>query len=811
MKRNRIDFVAAVGVIAALSLLLVSCANPQKAKLQYLQKGQAYEKQKQYSSAAIEFRNALKVDPKYVDAYYELGKTDEVLSNTDFLSNKRDSAQQEAQAAYRAFSQAITVDPNRVDVRIARAELLASVPDDKDLAQATSDANSVLNEDSKNADAHGILGKVLLAQKKYDQALQEFSKAAALAPNQPSPDYGIGLANRGLHHLDDAESSFKKAIQVDPHFVSAYLALADFYDVEQHSPSQAQQIVQAGIQANPEVLGLYEALARYDLSQKQPAQAEQVYQAGIKANPSDGAFYIELATVYQHEGDAAQVEETITRLWNQLPKSPAAAIVIGEFYREAKMSDRASAAYQRGLSANPKNVGIEEALEDLYLDEGQTDQAASLDEDLLKQSPKDVQARIDRGRALMLQAKVSDAIQQLQKVTQDTADSPGAHYYLAMAYLQSGQSDQANNELQQTLRVSPGSTLALRALINLNLGQKKYSVAQLYAQELVQETPNDPDAHVLLAQSLLGLEQVKQAGDEFAAAQKLAPNDAGVQVSLASFDIAQKKFPEADKDFQSAMQTAPNNPAVVAEYSTFLISQKQLPKANSLITQFLAQNPNQPAAHLMMGQMDVLEKNNAAALSETQRALQLDSKNVNAYLQLGQIYQDQGNDTSAVQAYEQAITMTPASAPIIAKIGDLYLQENDLPKASAQFQRALNIDPNFAPAANNLAWIYAEENQDLDVAISLAKKAQTQYPGQPNFSDTLAWVMFRKGDYAGAVPILRDCIKESPSDAQFHYHLGMVLVADGQRSEGKHELQTALQMNNLDAQDAQQARKTLSQ
>jgi tetratricopeptide (TPR) repeat protein len=817
MKRNYLGFSAVVGLTAALSSLLVSCAtNPQKAKLQYFQKGQAYMKQGQFSSAAIEFRNALKQDPKYVDAYYQLATADLAQAEKDQFMGKEDLAHSEGQAAYGALTQAISVDPNRVDVRIERAKLLSFARDDKDLAEATSDANYILKEDSKNADAHRVLGSVLFKQKQYDQAIQEFSTAARLAPNDPNAYLGIGMTNLAMHHdnppdnhLDDAESSFKKAIQVESHAVLAYEGLASVYEQEK-KPEQAAQIIQTGIQANPTSLDLYQKLAAFDLQQKQPAQAEQVLQSGITANPKTGPFYMELASLYQREGDATHVEQTLGSLWNQAPKSPDVAIAVGNFYRAAKENDRALAAYQRGLSANPKNLGIEDSIEELYFDEGQTDLAAKLDDDMLKQSPKDVGARIDRGRVLMVQAKVTDAIEQLKKVTEENADSAGGHYWLAIAYEQNRQLDQANNELQQTLRVSPGSTLALTALVNLNFSQKKYSVAQLYAQELVQQTPNDPRAHLFLAQSFLALEQVKQATDEFAAAQKLAPNDAGVQASLASFDAAQSKFAEADKEFQSAMQSAPNNPTIVAQYSAFLISQKQLPKANSLITQFVTQNPNQPAAHLMMGQMDMLEKNAAAALAETQKALQLDSKNVDSYLQLGQIYQVQGNDASAVQAYEQAAGMTPAAAPIIAKIGDLYLQENDLPKASAQFQRALNIDPDLAPAANNLAWIYAEQDQNLDVALNLARKAQAQSPAQPNFSDTLAWVMFRKGDYASALPILRDCIKEDPTDAQFHYHLGMVLVADGQRSEGKHELQTALQMK-LDSQDAQQARKALSQ
>ena len=57
-------------VLAALIScgLLCSCArDPQKAKAKYLANGQNYMKKQQYASAAIEFRNALKIDPRFVE------------------------------------------------------------------------------------------------------------------------------------------------------------------------------------------------------------------------------------------------------------------------------------------------------------------------------------------------------------------------------------------------------------------------------------------------------------------------------------------------------------------------------------------------------------------------------------------------------------------------------------------------------------------------------------------------------------------------------------------------------------------------
>ncbi|MGB7081324.1 MAG: tetratricopeptide repeat protein, partial [Candidatus Acidiferrales bacterium] len=525
MKRQWVRFVAAVSAAVALSLLLVSCAgNPQKAKLKYLQKGEAYAKQRQYSSAQIEFRNALKVDPRYVDAYYQLAKADIGLAEEDGALQRKDSAQQDLRDAFKALSQAITVDPNRVDVRLARAELLSSARDDKDETQATADANYVLQQDPKNADAHRVLGTILFEQKQYDQALQEFSKAAALAPNDPNSYLGIAQTNLALRHPDDAELNFKKAIQVEPHFILAYLQLGELY-AQQNNVAQAEQIVQAGIQANPSVIGLYEALAQYEVRHQNPSQAEQTLQAGIKANPSAIALYLGLAGLYRGEGKQSDSENALASLTNQLPKSADAALGIGDFYVQAKMTDRAVAEYQRGLSLDPHNLNIEEHLEILYLSTGKIELAANVDNDVLKQYPNDVMARVNHGRVLMAQGKTQDAIQSLQKVAADAADSAQAHFYLAMAYSQSNDMAQANSELQQTLRVAPGNPDALNKLVELNFKQQKYTVAQLYAQELDDEEHHaNPATHLMLGQILLGLGQVSQAADQFTTAEKLAPN-----------------------------------------------------------------------------------------------------------------------------------------------------------------------------------------------------------------------------------------------------------------------------------------------
>jgi TolA-binding protein len=83
-------------------------------------------------------------------------------------------------------------------------------------------------------------------------------------------------------------------------------------------------------------------------------------------------------------------------------------------------------------------------------------------------------------------------------------------------------------------------------------------------------------------------------------------------------------------------------------------------------------------------------------------------------------------------------------------------------------------------------------------------------PEVPSITDTLGWVMYKRGNYDSAVPLLQDCVQKSPDSAKFRFHLGMTLLANGQKNKGKDQLEMALRMN-LDTPDAQQARLALGQ
>src|SRR5712664_2566630 len=64
---------AALAMLAAVLMSVIGCSgDPQQGKLKYLESGRRYMQRGKYQEAAIQFRNSLKLDPRFVEAFYQL-------------------------------------------------------------------------------------------------------------------------------------------------------------------------------------------------------------------------------------------------------------------------------------------------------------------------------------------------------------------------------------------------------------------------------------------------------------------------------------------------------------------------------------------------------------------------------------------------------------------------------------------------------------------------------------------------------------------------------------------------------------------
>jgi Flp pilus assembly protein TadD len=80
----------------------------------------------------------------------------------------------------------------------------------------------------------------------------------------------------------------------------------------------------------------------------------------------------------------------------------------------------------------------------------------------------------------------------------------------------------------------------------------------------------------------------------------------------------------------------------------------------------------------------------------------------------------------------------------------------------------------------------------LDEALNLAQRAVQRVPGQPEFSDTIGYVYLKKKMLDSAVRSFDGLVQKYPGNPTYRYHLGMALLATGDKAGARKALEAAL-------------------
>ncbi|MEE2676935.1 MAG: hypothetical protein VX546_00015 [Myxococcota bacterium] len=103
---------------------------------------------------------------------------------------------------------------------------------------------------------------------------------------------------------------------------------------------------------------------------------------------------------------------------------------------------------------------------------------------------------------------------------------------------------------------------------------------------------------------------------------------------------------------------------------------------------------------------------------------------------------------------------------------------------------------------NNLAYLYADRGERLDRALDLAQEAKQMLPENASVSDTLGWVLFKRGVPSAAVSYLKDAeTRTDPNDASIaliRFHLAQAHAAADEDTEALAALERSLE--SLEAQ-----------
>lgn len=299
-----------------------------------------------------------------------------------------------------------------------------------------------------------------------------------------------------------------------------------------------------------------------------------------------------------------------------------------------------------------------------------------------------------------------------------------------------------------------------------------FAAARDRASALTKIEPGKSRAFALLGDALLEFGDLDLAAAAYQEMQKRKGDPVETETRLARLELMRGASDSARKHFDRALEASrdlsPPQPEAVA---WCLVQLGQLA--------------------FNTGQWDVAENHFQSAIAEF-------SGGTSALEHLAELRAAQEKYDGAILLYEKAIARTPRPE-FWQALGDVHAAMGNAADAAKWHARARdaylkNIEEGNAHYFHHLAGFFSDTNENPAEALKWARR-DLEMRHSAAAEDTLAWALYRGGEFRQAAEIAQKVLKRGIRDAHILFHAGMIFLASGDPVRGKEVLAEAARIN----------------
>ena len=407
------------------------------------------------------------------------------------------------------------------------------------------------DDDNASDQAVGLFNKGQDAHEKGDLklAIENYEKALKIIPNFPEAELQRGSAYQSLGKLADAETAFRRAVELRDDWSLAMASLGSVLVRQQRYPEAEPHLTKA-IEIDDMNFPAYAALTELRLR--------------TNAGPD-------------------VLNPLLTRLRTLTSKAnPTASIWASRAAIENALGDRKSAktSAAKALEIDPKSLFALSTAADVALAENDPSAAEGFVRRLEALAPQSEPSKALRARVLITQGKTTDALKLL-----DSVQSPGSVIVeLKKQITASTTTDTA--ELEKQVAADPKNATALSRLCSAYRTSDPTKALE-YCRRAAEASPNDVQPYIGYAAALV---QAKYYADAVLVLRKLltiAPENTTAHANLATALFQLKKYAEAKVEFRWLAEHQPDQ--AIAYYFLGIVHDQlqEFPDAAANYQQFL--------------------------------------------------------------------------------------------------------------------------------------------------------------------------------------------------------------------------------
>jgi len=686
-------------------------------------------------------------------------------------------------------------------------------------------------------------GEKFFVRKEYKEAVIEYRNVLAIEPSNELAIRRIGLAHYQAGELQEAFPYLRKAAELNPKNEDVNLKLATVYLVGRR-PDDARTIVASVLQqdggnfdalmilvdsatkpedvdaallkleaARPQFQDrpqFHIALGMLFLKKRDAAKAEQAFKEAVARDPKSVQAHSALAQYYVLVGNLPRAEEELKTASELSPNGSPARMQLAEFYVRTGKRDAAKAQLADITAKDKDYLPAWRRLAEIAFAEGRYDESLANLAPVFKKSPSDIEGLLVRGRVHLAKRETQEAIADFQSVLKLEPKLAIAHQQLALAHLQANNLQQAKAELSEAIKLAPQFVDARIQLAQLNLQSGSPQLAIEDLENLTRTVPQAREPYRILGAAYITQKSPAKATETFRKFAAMAPQDPQGPYLIGVALRAEGKPAEARKQFETALTMAPGFTDAVVQLVSLRLVDKDTTGAAELVKQQIAAAKSPGPLYEILGNIYLVDRKLDDAEKAFLKAIELEPRLVASYTNLAVIYNTEKKADQAIAKLEEARKVAPTNLSPLMMLGLLQQQRGNIAKAQEAYSQALAINPRFAPAANNLAWLYSENNGDKEKALQLAQMAKEVSPDDPSISDTLGWILYKRGVYQRALALFEESAAKMPDNPTIQYHLGLAYAKVG-NTEGARKALNAATNTKREFPELADARRALTQ
>jgi cellulose synthase operon protein C len=697
---------------SALVLVLLGAGCGAESPQQMVAHGKAELAKGVPGAAVIHFKSALQADPGALDVRILLGQA--LLQSGD------------AAGAVVELSRALEQKAKPDDVLPSLASAMLFSGQAKKLTadhgnRQLEDKQAQAEFQTQMAAAWTVVGN----NAKADKALELALAAVPDMPRAKTQQARILIARgESRRALDTLQAVFAK----DAATPEAWFLKAEALAMTQAPPAEVEALLRKAIELDPQYVSAHASLAVLKLRQKDFVAAKKQYEALRGFAPGSSETIFIGAQLAWYDKDYRKARDGVQLLLRGSPDDTR----LLQFAAAVEWQDGGSLVIaqkhlETAVRLEPQLDSARANLAQIYLRLGQTAKALEVVQPVVKGERALPLALSAAGEAALQLGDPASAEKYFERAAAAAPGDARPQTSVALAQIARGD-DRAGFSRLESLVSQSGDGYADAALVSARLKRNELREALRAVDGMLAKNPKSASAHEMRGRVLVSLRETKAARGAFQKAIELEPRGLVSMLGLADLELMDGRPEETRRIISDYLKANPGNQVAVAALANIRI------RAGEPVKDILAsveraakEAPGEVAPRLKLIELLTNQRQTKAAVAAAQEASAFFADDVQVLDAYGRALMAAGNHEQALTAFRRITSIDPNLPVAHLRLAEAHKAMGNLSAQVASLRRAVEIDPRQAVARANLVNLLVDARRTKE-ALEIAKDLQAREP-----------------------------------------------------------------------------------